>query len=127
VTEEPERDPTDGRPVVWFATPEAFEQWLDGRHREEQAVWVKVAKKGRRVASVSHAEATEVAACFGWVDSKMHRYDADYYVLRFQPRRARSTWTPANRAMAERLIVEGRMRSAGSAAVEAAKAEGRWD
>ncbi len=124
---EPERDPEDGRLVLPFATHRAFEEWLDGHHRVEPAVWVKIAKKGRGVTSVSQAEATEVAACFGWVDSKMHRYDDDYYVLRFSPRRERSTWTAANRGLAERLIVEGRMRPAGLAVVEAAKARGRWD
>jgi len=65
--------------------------------------------------------------CFGWVDSKMHMYDDDYYVLRYQPRRAKSTWSARNKVLAERLIADGRLRPSGLAHVEAAKADGRWD
>jgi len=61
------------------------------------------------------------------VDSKMYRYDDDYYILRYQPRRPRSRWSAGNRELAWRLAAEGRMRAAGLAQVEAAKADGRWD
>ncbi|MGN6634164.1 MAG: YdeI/OmpD-associated family protein, partial [Oryzihumus sp.] len=78
------------------------------------------------IPSVTLPEAIEVAMCFGWVDSKTHGVDESWYVLRFQPRRARSSWTPGNRELAERLIAEGRMRPAGLAQVTAARADGRW-
>lgn len=124
---EVERDPSDGWLVLPFATPAVFEAWLDRHHLEEPGVWVKFAKKGRGIASLTLPEAVEVATCFGWVDSKMHGYDDDYYVLRFQPRRARSRWSAGNRELAERLIATGRMRPSGLAQVEAARADGRWD
>jgi uncharacterized protein YdeI (YjbR/CyaY-like superfamily) len=123
---EVERHANDGWPVLTFESDRAFERWLEVHH-DEPGVWVKFAKKGRGIASVSLPEAIEVALCFGWIDSKMHGYDDDYYVLRYQPRRPRSSWSERNKALAERLIAEGRMRPAGLAHVEAAKAEGRWD
>ena len=43
----------------------------------------------------------------------MRKYDDDYYVLRYQPRKPRSTWSARNRELAERLMAEGRMRPAG--------------
>ena len=46
---------------------------------------------------------------------------------RFTQRRPRSRWSKINRDTAERLIAEGRMRPAGLAEVERAKADGRWD
>jgi uncharacterized protein YdeI (YjbR/CyaY-like superfamily) len=122
-----ERHPDDGWPIVAFRAPEAFEAWLDAHHADAPGLWVKFAKKGRGIASVTLPEAIEVAMCFGWVDSKMHGYDDDYYVLRYQPRRPRSSWSERNRELAERLIAEGRMRPAGLAQVEAAKADGRWN
>lgn len=122
-----ERHPGDGWPIVAFRAPEAFEAWLDAHHADAPGLWVKFAKKGRGTPSVTLPEAIEVAMCFGWVDSKLHGYDDDYYVLRYQPRRPRSSWSQRNRELAERLIAEGRMRPAGLAQVEAAKADGRWN
>ncbi len=121
-----ERHHSDGWAVLSFETEQAFDAWLEAHHADEPGLWVKFAKKGRLIASISFAEALEVAMCFGWVDSKMHRYDDDYYVLRYQPRRPRSTWSTRNRDLAERLIVDGRMRPSGLAQTEAAKADGRW-
>jgi uncharacterized protein YdeI (YjbR/CyaY-like superfamily) len=122
-----ERHPSDGWVVLPFETRQAFEAWLDNHHADQPGLWVKFAKKGRGIASISFPDALEVAMSFGWVDSKMHRYDDDYYVLRYQPRKPRSTWSPRNKDLAERLIAVGRMRDSGLAQIEAAKADGRWD
>lgn len=124
--DEVERHPGDGWPILPFVDARAFEAWLEAHHADQPGLWVKFAKKGRGIASVSFDEALEVAMCFGWVDSKMHRLDDDYYVLRWQPRRHGSTWSPRNRALAERLIEARRMRPSGLAEVAAAKADGRW-
>jgi uncharacterized protein YdeI (YjbR/CyaY-like superfamily) len=123
---EVERHPSDGWAVLPFETRQAFEAWLETHHADQPGLWVKFAKKGRGIPSISFPEALEVAMCFGWVDSKMHRYDDDYYVLRYQPRRPKSTWSSRNKDLAERLIADGRMRPSGVAQVEAAKRDGRW-
>lgn len=122
-----ERHPSDGWAVLPFATQQAFEAWLETHHVDQPGLWVKFAKKGRGIASISFAEALEVAMCFGWVDSKMHSAGDDYYVLRYQPRRPKSNWSARNKVLAERLIAEGRMRPSGLAQVAAAKADGRWE
>jgi uncharacterized protein YdeI (YjbR/CyaY-like superfamily) len=127
VADEIERDPSDGMAVVAFETPQAFEAWLSKHHGEEPGVWVKFAKKGSGIASVTLPEAIEVALCFGWIDSLMHRYDDSYYVLKHSPRKSRSNWSARNKDLAERLIKEGRMQPAGLAQVQAAKSDGRWD
>jgi uncharacterized protein YdeI (YjbR/CyaY-like superfamily) len=57
----------------------------------------------------------EIALCHGWVDSQTKRIDDERYAIRFVPRRPHSTWSPKNRAMARRLIDEGRMTDAGAA------------
>ncbi|MFZ0215670.1 MAG: hypothetical protein WAM30_06965 [Candidatus Dormiibacterota bacterium] len=121
-----QRHDADGWPIVAFATEQAFAAWLDAHHGDATGLWVKFAKKGSGIASIQFSEALVVAMCFGWIDSKLQRWDDAHYVLRYQPRRPRSAWSARNKAIAERLITEGRMRPSGRAQVEAAKADGRW-
>jgi uncharacterized protein YdeI (YjbR/CyaY-like superfamily) len=90
-------------------------------------VWLKFAKKGSGVATVTYAEAVEEALCYGWIDGQAAGHDETFYLQRFTPRRRRSKWSLINRNKAERLIAEGRMKPAGLAQVEAAKGDGRWD
>ena len=122
-----QRHTSDGWPVLSFATAAAFEAWLDEHHADGTGLWLKFAKQNRGIDSVGFDEALEVAMCFGWVDSKMRRVDDDYYVLRYQPRKPKSNWSARNKALAERLIAEGRMRPSGLAQIEAAQADGRWN
>lgn len=125
--DEIERHPSDGWVVLSFETGQVFQAWLETHHADQPGLWVKFAKKGRGIASISLSEAIEIALCFGWIDSKMHSLDEDFYVLRYQPRRPRSRWSARNKDLAERLIAEGRMRPSGLAEVAEAKADGRWD
>lgn len=110
-----------------FASAAAFEAWLEASHASSDGIWLEFAKKGSGVASVTYAEAVEVALCFGWIDGQVKRSDEDgFYRQRFTPRRARSRWSQINVERAEGLIAAGRMRPAGLAEVERAKADGRW-
>ena len=68
-----------------------------------------------------------MALCYGWIDGQVSRLDETYYLQRFTPRTKRSKWSRINREHIARLTQEGRMQPAGLAAVEAAKADGRWD
>ena len=113
--------------VIAFETAEAFETWLDANHGDAPGLWIRFAKKGRGLPSVTMNEAVEVALCFGWIDSRLQPVDDDHYIMRFQPRRPRSNWSARNKARVERLEAEGRMRPAGQAEVRRAKADGRWD
>lgn len=110
-----------------FEGPEDFEAWLEAHGDEAPAVWVKLAKKGTGIRSLTLAQAIEVALCFGWIDSLGRRVDDEWFKLRFTPRRPKSNWSARNRGTAEALIALGRMRPAGLAEVEQAKADGRWD
>jgi uncharacterized protein YdeI (YjbR/CyaY-like superfamily) len=114
-------------PTVVCAGPEEWRAWLEEHHAGEQGAWLKIAKKGSGIASVSHAEALDVAICFGWIDAVRHAHDDDWFLQRFTPRRARSKWSQVNRDKAEGLIAAGEMRPAGLAEIERAKADGRWD
>lgn len=86
-----------------------------------------MAKKDSGITSVNHAEALEVALCYGWIDGQRKAEDSKYFLQRFTPRTPRSTWSKINRDKALKLIEEGRMQPAGLAEVDRARADGRWD
>lgn len=114
-------------PIHLFAGPAELERWLEENHASSQGVWLKIAKKGAREPSVTYEGAVELALCFGWIDSQVRRFDDQHYIQRFTPRRPRGRWSKINREKAEALIEAKRMRPAGLAEVEAARADGRWE
>lgn len=115
-----------GLPVLPFLSAEAWEEWLATSPGSE-GVWLRIAKRGSGIATVTYDEAVDVALCFGWIDGQKAGYDASWFLQRFTPRRARSRWSEVNVARVERLVADGRMRPAGLAEVERAKADRRWD
>ncbi len=119
--------PRDALPVIPFASRDAWDAWLAEHHEDADGVWIKIAKKGSGIESVTHPEALEVALCYGWIDGLRDRLDDEYFLQRFTPRRPRSKWSKINCGKATELIEQGRMRPAGLKEVERAKADGRWD
>jgi uncharacterized protein YdeI (YjbR/CyaY-like superfamily) len=114
-------------PVEEFASAKAWERWLARHHATAPGLWLLIAKKGTGVVTVDNTDAIEVALCYGWIDGLRHGHDATYFRQRFTPRKPRSKWSQINRDRVEALIAAGRMRPAGQAQVDAAKADGRWD
>lgn len=117
--------PTD-LPIALFADADEWEAWLVGQD-DSKGVWLKIAKKGAGVGSITYADALDVALCHGWIDGQKRRCDERYYLQRFTPRRPRSVWSKINIGHVERLTAAGRMRALGLREVDAAKADGRWD
>src|SRR3546814_6477465 len=113
-------------PVKPFRTAAAWEKWL-AAHRDARGIWLKIAKKDSGIASVTYAEALDVALCHGWIDGQKRGCDAQYFLQRFTPRRPKGVWSKINIGHAERLVAAGRMQPAGLREIEAAKADGRWD
>ncbi|MFE6974368.1 YdeI family protein [Streptomyces sp. NPDC057682] len=109
-----------------FARPTALEAWLEEHHESRDGLWLKIAKRGSGVASVTASEVIDTALCFGWIDGQRKSLDAVYYLQRISPRRRRSPWSLINVEKVATLTEEGRMRAAGLAEVEAARADGRW-
>ena len=117
----------DDLPILAFETPAAWEAWLAEHHATAPGVWLKLAKRGSGHASVTYAEALDVALAYGWIDGQKGRSDADWWLQRFTPRRPSSRWSQVNRDKALALIEAGRMQPAGMREVERARADGRWD
>jgi uncharacterized protein YdeI (YjbR/CyaY-like superfamily) len=114
-------------PVILFPDPAAWEAWLEEHHASAPGVWLRFAKKASALTSVNYAEALDVALCYGWIDGQVNKLDADSYVQKFTPRGKKSLWSKVNVGKVERLDAAGRMRPAGQAAVDAARADGRWE
>lgn len=114
-------------PMVLFATPAEWEGWLREHHTEPDGLWLRIAKKGSGVQSVTYAEALDVALCWGWIDGQKRSLDAACFLQKFTPRRPRSVWSKVNREHVARLVEAGRMQPAGQREVDRARADGRWD
>ena len=116
----------DRLPEIFFPSGAEWEDWLADNHAQSDGVWVKIAKKGSGIDSVRYPEVLECALCFGWIDGRREALDELHFLQRFTPRRPRSRWSRINREKAEQLIADDRMRPAGLAEVERARADGRW-
>ncbi|MDG4801323.1 YdeI/OmpD-associated family protein [Micromonospora sp. WMMD980] len=105
---------------------EELRAWLSAHHATSPGVWLALTRKGGTVTTLTWQQAVDEALCFGWIDGQARKRDAETSWIRFTPRRSRSSWSQRNVAHVARLEEQGRMRPAGRAAVEAAKADGRW-
>ncbi|PZR13885.1 MAG: OmdA domain containing protein [Archangium gephyra] len=107
-----------------FRDATAFEAWLQKNHAKAGEVWLVIAKKGERGLSIG--DALDVALCFGWIDGHRRSNDEASFLQRYSPRRPGSSWSKINVDKVAALTAAGRMRAAGMAQVEVAKADGRW-
>jgi uncharacterized protein YdeI (YjbR/CyaY-like superfamily) len=114
-------------PIVAFATPGEFEEWLAAQPAASPGAWLKFAKKNCPAPTISKPDAIDMALCQGWIDGQLGSFDENYFLTRFTPRKPRSIWSENNRVRALALVEEGRMRPAGQAEIEKAKADGRWE
>ena len=104
-----------------------WRDWLNTNHAKAQSIWIIIQKKASQKSGVRYHEAVLEAVAYGWIDGKVKHLNDTEFMQRYTPRRRDSIWSRSNRERAERLIVEGRMTSAGLKAVEEAKQSGRWD
>ena len=110
-----------------FISKKSWAAWLEKNHSKSGGLWLKLAKKGSGIASVTYAEAIEVALCYGWIDGHKRPLDASWWLQKFTPRGPKSIWSKINCEKAEALMEHGEMRPAGLKAIESAKSDGRWE
>ncbi|HEY5882703.1 MAG TPA: YdeI/OmpD-associated family protein [Nakamurella sp.] len=104
----------------------AWDAWLSANHADTAQAWLRIAKRGSGLPVIAIADALDVALCWGWIDGQRRSGDDVSFLQRYCPRRPRSAWSQVNVGKVEKLIAAGRMRPAGLAQVDAAKADGRW-
>ncbi|ALG85494.1 YdeI/OmpD-associated family protein [Gordonia phthalatica] len=113
--------------ILVFDDGDAWERWLEANHDVAAEAWLRIAKSRSKAGGLSIGDALDGALCFGWIDGQRRSNDDDSFLQRYSPRRRTSSWSKINVEKFEALAAAGRVRPAGFAAVDAAKADGRWN
>lgn len=117
----------DAKKIKAFRNAAAFERWLRAIHAHASESWIKIHKRASGLPTVTHAEALDVARCWGWIDAMRKPFDDRSFLQRFIPRRPKSIGSQINRDHVARLTAAGRMTPHGQQKIDAATADGRWD
>ena len=117
----------DEKPTLSLKDKKAWAKWLEKNHSSSSGVWLRLAKKGTAIRSVTRDESLFVALCYGWIDGQAKSDGDEYWLQKYTPRAKRSIWSKRNRDLVKELIESGEMQAAGMAEIERAKADGRWD
>lgn len=119
---------SDDYQELTVADASEWSRWLGEHSAQSSGVWLVLAKRGTtKPTSLTYDEALEEAICHGWIDGQLAKRDDRTFRRKFTPRRSGSPWSKRNVALVGRLTDEGRMKPAGTEAVERAKADGTWE
>jgi uncharacterized protein YdeI (YjbR/CyaY-like superfamily) len=113
--------------ILEFKDAAAFRAWLKRNHAASPGIWIKLAKKGSGLKSITYPEAVDGALRWGWIDGQGKGIDDSHWLTKFTPRRSRSIWSKINREKVAGLIARGEMEAPGLAEIDRAKGDGRWD
>ena len=114
------------RDTVIASTSTQWRKWLQANGRKKTSAWLLLYRKNSGHKSLSYAEAVEHALCFGWIDNRANRRDAESYYLHFTPRIPKSNWSQLNISRAQRMINTGLMMPEGLQLINQAKQDGKW-
>jgi uncharacterized protein YdeI (YjbR/CyaY-like superfamily) len=114
------------KPIHFFTTVDPWIAFLEN-DPDDGGVRLQLRKKTSSAPGITWQEALDVALCFGWIDGQAGRFDDDYTLQAFTPRRKNSPWSQINQGHVARLTEAGLMRPGGQAEIDRAKADGRWD
>jgi uncharacterized protein YdeI (YjbR/CyaY-like superfamily) len=104
-----------------------WRSWLAANHTRTEGIWLISYKKATGKLRFDYNDAVEEALCFGWIDSKPNKLDAERSLLWFAPRKPGTGWSKLNKERVERTIAAGLMAAPGLAKVEAAQQDGSWN
>jgi uncharacterized protein YdeI (YjbR/CyaY-like superfamily) len=105
----------------------AWREWLELNHSDSPGVWLVLHKKGGTVTELDYDAALDEALCYGWIDGQVKKRDGGSYFQRMTRRGPKSPWSERNVGHVARLERDGKVTAAGQAAVDSAKADGRWE
>ena len=76
--------------AIAFRNGAEFEAWLSAQADLRAGVWLKIAKKGSGVPSLTDDEAVDIGLCYGWISGQRKSFDDVYYLQKYVPRRRHS-------------------------------------
>ncbi|MCJ7579206.1 MAG: YdeI/OmpD-associated family protein [Candidatus Aminicenantes bacterium] len=83
-----------------------WRSWLEKNFDKEEEIWLVFPKKSSGKPRISYNNAVEEALCFGWIDSTIKTFNEESSIQRFSPRRAKSSFSQANRERLKWLVKE---------------------
>ena len=117
----------DDRPSFYASNRKKWRNWLAKNGSKEQSIWLIIYRKESETPSVYYEDAVEEALCFGWIDSKSNKRDAESFYLFMSKRNPKSKWSKLNKHRVEKLMENKAMAPEGIAMVEEAKRSGTWN
>ena len=116
----------DGKDMLTVDDAADLERWLAVEHARPTGVWLVRARPGSDVRALDYEDMIAVLLCYGWIDAVIKSLDERRSLLWISPRRKGSVWSRPNKERVERLEAAGRLRPAGQAVIDRAKADGSW-
>ena len=86
----------DEAETIAFRDGAEFEAWLESHADRQAGVWLKLAKQGSGIPSLTADEAVDIGLCFGWISGQRRSLDEVHYLQKYVPRRPRSRWSQVN-------------------------------
>ena len=116
----------DGKPTFHAPDVAAWRDWLARHGETETGLWLIIYRKDSTVPSIDYPTAVDHALCYGWIDSKPNKRDAESYFQYFSPRQPKSNWSRVNKEKIARLDAAGLVAPPGQRMVALAKNSGTW-
>ncbi len=122
-----EKETIKGIKSVHPANTDEWRQWLEKYGTSEKAVYLIMYHQKSKMPGINYEASVEHALCYGWIDSKGLKRDAESSYLYFTPRKHTSKWSKPNKIRVEKMNKLGLMTPAGQALIDHAKKSGTWD
>ena len=100
------------QPIIPFASRDAWEAWLEEHHTAKDGLWLRFAKKGSGLETVTYDQAVGTALCTTAERRPGAQVRRVLLPATFTPRRPRSKWSKINRQKVTELIERGAMKPA---------------
>ncbi len=97
----------------FFVNQSGFRKWLEIYNKKEKELWVGYYKKDSGKANYSWSQTVDEALCFGWIDGIRKSINDVSYMIRFTPRKPKSSWSKININKVKKLTSLGLMHPAG--------------
>ena len=95
----------------YFTERQKWRKWLEAHFESQDDIWLEYPKKKTGKKRLLYNDAVEEALCFGWIDSTVKSLNENTTIQRFSKRRAKSTFSQANKERLKWLFKEGLIHS----------------
>src|SRR4030042_5453359 len=99
--------------LLYVKDRQEWRAWLEKNYESKKGITLVYYKKHTGKPSISYDDAVEEALCFGWIDSKVNKFDEERYIQRYTPRNPKSLWWGSHIARVKKMIKEGKMNPVG--------------